>query len=312
MDWGLLAHLGYNMWHDRPGPHPNPYILKSDRLRCDRSMWNDLTARMAEVGMNQIVVDIGEGIRFDSHPELAVEGSWTPGEMSAEVRRLRDLGLTAIPKLNFSATHDTWLNEYSYMVSSKPYYKVCADLIAETLEIFEQPALFHIGMDEETFHNQRELSQITIRQFDLWYHDLNFYAGEVEKGGARAWMWSDRIWHHEEEYLANTPKSILQSNWYYHAEFDFPSGSEVDGDSWATHVRAYEVLEQAGFDQVPTGSNWDCDTNFGDTVNHAERVIAPERLRGFLAAPWHPTLETERDDLLAAVDQVGVEVARRM
>src|SRR5690606_7650716 len=119
------------------------------------------------VGMNQVLVDIGEGIRFDSHPELAAKGAWTPDEMSAEVRRLRDLGLTAIPKLNFSASHDTWLNEYSYMVSSKPYYKVCADLIAESLEIFEKPPLFHVGMDEETLQHQRNLHHVVIRQFDL-------------------------------------------------------------------------------------------------------------------------------------------------
>lgn len=313
MDWGVLAHLGFNMWDDRPNSaliKINPYRAKSDTLRCDRSMWNDLTARMAEVGMNQILIDIGEGIRYDSHPELAAKGAWTPDEMSAEVRRLRDMGITAIPKLNFSTSHDTWLNEYSFMVSSAPYYRVVSDLIAETMEIFERPELFHIGMDEETLGHQRELSYVVIRQFELWYSDLNFYADEVEKAGARPWMWSDRIWHHEEEYLANTPKSILQSNWYYGAEFDFPEGAEKEPDTHARYVRAYDRLEEAGFDQVPTGANWSNDTNFGDTVRYAEKVIAPERLKGFLTAPWYPTVEAERKRLLEAIDQVGAEIAR--
>ena len=40
------------------------------------------------------------------------------------------------------------------------------------------------------------------------------------------------------------PKSVLQSNWYYGAEF-----SEKIG-----YVKAYLDLEEYGYDQVPTGS----------------------------------------------------------
>jgi len=310
MYWGLLAHLGFNMWDDRPGSEAlasNPYRMRSDRLRCDRPMWDELTARMAEVGMNQLVVDIGEGIRFDSHPELAAEGAWTPEQVAAEVVRLRDLGIAAIPKLNFSASHDAWLGEYAFMVSSKPYYRVCADLIAEALAIFDSPELFHIGMDEETEGHQRHYAQTVIRQHELWYHDLRFYAEAVEAGGARAWMWSDRIWDHEEEYLANVPRSILQSNWYYEERFSFTEEQRSEPD--ARYVRAYEVLEHGGYDQVPTGANWSNDTNFAGTVEHCSRVVDPSRLAGFLTAPWYPTLTADCDRLLAAVDHVGAEIA---
>lgn len=311
MYWGLLAHLGYNMWDDRPESQEettNPYLLKSDTLRCDRPMWDELTARMAEVGMNQLIVDIGEGIRFDSHPELAATGAWTPQQMADEVVRLREMGIEAIPKLNFSASHDAWLGEYRFMVSSKPYYQVCGDVIDEAIAIFDHPALFHIGMDEETLRHQRRQSQVVIRQYELWYHDLRFFADRVEAGGARPWMWADRIWDHEEEYLANTPKSILQSNWYYGAEFDFSADAWREPQTSARYVRAYEVLERAGFDQVPTGANWSNDTNFADTVAHCRGLVAPDRLAGFMIAPWYPTLTAERDRLLGAVDQVGAQI----
>jgi hypothetical protein len=317
MYWSYLIHLGFNMWDDRAesaSVPKNPYRLKSDVLRCDRPLWDAITARMAEVGMNQLVIDVGEALRYDSHPELAVEGSWSPEELNSEVKRLRGMGIEAIPKLNFSAAHDTWLGEYAFMVSSKPYYRVCAELIAEVADVFDKPALFHIGMDEETQAHQAQYAQAVIRQWELWYHDLNFYAKEAERAGARPWMWADRIWHHHEEYLANVPKSILQSNWYYGDRFDFSDEERSNDDghrSPAIWVGAYEALDKAGFDQVPAGSNFSNDVNFAGTVAHCDKVIDPARLLGYQTAPWYPTVEAARARLLNAVDQVGEQIAAR-
>lgn len=309
MYWSMLIHLGFNMWDDDPHSPSikiNPYREASDTLRCDRATWEAVTARAAEVGMNHLLIDIGEGLAFESHPELGAKGAWTPQEMADEIARLKQLGIEAVPKLNFSTCHDTWLGDYAFMVSSKPYYRVVADLIAETAEVFGSPDLFHIGMDEETLHHQKHLRQVVIRNPELWYHDLEFYAGEVEKAGSRAWMWSDRIWHHEQEYLARVPKSILQSNWYYGEAFSFEDDPEANA---ATYVRAYDLLEEHGYDQVPTGANWSNDTNMIDTVRYGHRVIAPERELGYMTAPWYPTVDAERDRLLAAVDQIGESIA---
>lgn len=315
MYWGYLAHLGFNMWDDRPESDSvqiNPFRLKSDVLRLDRPVWDAMVERMAAVGMNLLLIDVGEGMRFDSHPELAVEKGWTPSELNAEVRRLRDLGITAIPKLNFSTAHDAWLGEYAFMVSTPTYYTVCADLIAELAEVFEQPELFHIGMDEETEHHQSRYSHSVIRQHELWYHDLNFYANAAESAGSRPWMWSDRIWQHKEEYLSQVSKSILQSNWYYGAAFsiDDPAFAGERRSSWS-YVDSYEVLDQAGFDQIPTGSNWSNNTNFAGTVAHCDQVIDSSRLLGYMTAPWYPTVEEAREILLTAVDQVGEQIAAR-
>ena len=91
------------------------------------------------------------------------------------------------------------------------------------------------------------------------------------------------------------PKSVLQSNWYYEKSFDTDH----------TYVKAYLDLEEHGYDQVPTGANWSCDTNFGDTVKFAKERIAPERLKGFLQTIWKPTLPKHRDRHLAAIEQVA-------
>lgn len=71
MIWGYLLHLGYNMWSDREGEAE--YTKASAVLRCDTPFWDELGVFMAKSGVNTCVIDLGEGVRYESHPELAVE-----------------------------------------------------------------------------------------------------------------------------------------------------------------------------------------------------------------------------------------------
>ena len=68
-------------------------------------------------------------------------------ELKEELQKLRDMGLTVYPKLNFSTAHDAWLGLYSRMVSTPEYYKVTKELIEEIYEMFLHPSAIHIGMD---------------------------------------------------------------------------------------------------------------------------------------------------------------------
>ncbi len=293
--WANLLHLGYNMWSDRPVEQWTVYHEAQPYLRCDDSLWEDLLPAMVEAGFNMVVLDLGEGVRYESHPELAAENAWSVERLRAEVRRMRSLGLEPIPKLNFSTAHDVWLGEYARMVSTPPYYAVCKNLIAEVSALFDAPRFFHLGMDEETAEHQKHYTYAVMRQHDLWWHDLYFLVEQVERQGVRPWVWSDTMWHHRAAFLEKMPKSVLQSNWYYGTEFS----SEI------TYVRAYEELEEYGYDQIPTGSNWTTSENFGKTVTYCRQTIASERLLGFLQTPWKPTLEACRDHHLAAISQVA-------
>ena len=296
MIWSYLIHLGYNMWLDREAPELGITGLAAQPyLRFDESLWNELLPEMVKAGVNMVVIDLGEGVQYASHPEIAVDGSWSVERLQAELEKLRGMGIEPIPKLNFSTTHDAWLGPYSRMVSTPAYYDVCRDLIGEVIEIFDRPRLFHLGMDEETAEHQRHQSYAVMRQFDLWWHDLLFLVKEVEKKGARAWIWSDYLWHHPDEFFERMPRSVLQSNWYYGDDFNPELG----------YVKAYLDLEGHGFEQVPTGSNWSCDTNFGGIVEFAKQSIPRERLAGFLQTVWRPTLEAYRQKHLNAIDQLA-------
>lgn len=303
MIWANLLHLSYNFWCDWDAPifrESQPHRQMQPYLRCDDSLWRDLTQRMSEIGMNMLVIDVGDGVQFSSHPEIAVENAWSQERLKDELARLRDLGLEPIPKLNFSATHDVWLKEYSRMVSTPQYYQVCRDLIAETAELFDGPRFFHLGMDEETAAHQRHDLYAVMRQHELWWHDFLLFVEASEKSGSRPWIWSDYIWHHQEEFLRLMPKNVLQSNWYYGTEFhDF-----AEGDLQKTYVTAYDVLNKNGFDQIPTASNWSNDVNLEGTVRYCSAQISPGKLQGFLMTPWAPTLEAKRDHHMKALDQV--------
>ena len=294
--WAYLLHLGYNMWCDREVPGTKKeYWTATPYLRCDIGFWHELIDKMAAAGINMVVIDLGEGVRYETHPELAVRDSWTGDRLREELARIRGKQVEPIPKLNFSACHDTWLGECARSLSTETYYTVCRDIIAEVIELFDGPRLFHLGMDEETAQHQRDYAYVVVRQHELWWHDLNFYVEQVEKGGARPWIWSDYMWRHPELFFRIMPKSVLQCNWYYGEEFK----DEIK------QVRSYLELEKHGYDQMPTGSNWSHPGNFEKTVAYCTPRIPRQRLKGFLQTSWKPTLEACRERHIAAIEQVA-------
>ena len=244
-----------------------------------------------------LVIDLGEGLAYPSHPELAISGSWSPDKMRDEVLRLRAMGVEAIPKLNFSTTHNGWLKHYRRMLSTPTYYKVCEDLIADVAEIFGRPRLFHIGFDEETAIHQDNSGRalfITVRKGECWWHDLMHIVRTSERNGMRPWMWSDYGWDHPEFYT-RCPKSVLMSNWYYdeaNGGFDLATNKTNDHK----RLKAFYDLDSAGFDQTPCGTNWagwgrerdgvGADDVMGRLVKLGREVISDKHLKGFMMASW--------------------------
>jgi hypothetical protein len=107
--------------------------------------------------------------------------------------------------------------------------------------------------------------------------------------------------------MKRMPKSVLQSNWYYGAEFD----SSKLKESRRPHVDAYEWLDKAGFDQVPTGSNWSCDTNFADTVRFCDAKCNPNLIKGYMMAPWTRTFAIHEEKAMQAIAQFADTISKR-
>lgn len=284
--WAFFGSFGRAMWRDR-----------ADGIQFDYSLWCEMTERMAEGGLNALVIDLGEALVYPSHRELAVKGSWEPERMVAEVTRLEKMGILAIPKINFSTCHDAWLKDYAYCVSTPEYYAVCADVIRDVGQIFSKAPLLHLGFDEENWKEQKDYPHVVIRQGELWWHDILWFFDQARAQGFRPWIWSDSIWNHREEFLARMPKDVLQSNWYYFTDFSDRNREAVP----------YKVLAEAGYDQVPCSSNYRVPRNCSLTVEHCRKVIPPETHRGFLHAPWGPTVEKNRKVILEGVALLSEE-----
>ena len=317
---GALLHLGSNMWGDYPdGPNdlaksaeeektrpnpkgpagsPTPY---HSYLQCRDDLWKKSVDRMAEKKMNLVFIDLGEGITYPSHPELAVAGTWSVAKIRAELTRIRSLGMEPMPKLNFSTCHDSWLKDYHKMVSTSIYYKVVADVIADVCEIFDTPPLFHLGFDEEVPVAGKNNFHATYRQGDLWWHDLLFTIHEVERHGSRAVMWSDKICDGRDAFLKRMPKSVLLSPWYYGTDFSekhlaWDASFEKKNGSWDVQrnlAASFVALNDAGYDLLPCTSNWSCDPAAEALVSFCKARLNPKQLKGIYTAPWNRTIPDE-------------------
>ena len=320
---GALLYLGSNMWGGdypagpddlaksveeeavRPNPagpagKPTPY---HSYLQCRDDLWRQSIDRLAARKMNLVFIDLGEGIAYPSHPELAVPGTWSVEKTRAELARIRSLGIEPMPKLNFSTCHDAWLKDYHRMVSTPTYYKVVADVIADVCAIFDKPALFHIGFDEEVPAAAKNYFYAVYRQGDLWWHDLLYIAGQVARHGSRAVMWSDKICNGRETFLARMPKDVLLSPWYYGNDFNertlaWDASYEKKIDTWDVQrnlAASFVVLNDAGYDLLPCTSNWSRNDAAEALVSFCRTRLDQTRLKGIYTAPWRITIPDGKD-----------------
>ena len=323
----FLLHLGNNMWCEwLPEELMNEAAIGTKRmpdftLAENEVIWRKTTAKLAERGMNMAVIDVGEALAYPSHPELAVKGSWSPEKMRAEVARLKSIGIEAIPKLNFSATHDGWLKDYHRMLSTPEYYRVVDDTIGDAIEAFGNPRFIHLGFDEERAEWMRDNNYFVSRQGELWWHDFLYTVKCAERRGVRAWVWAD-CGPHKPEYAKRCPKSVLQTAWYYDAyNAKLSMDPKVNPHFWK--LQNFIDLDRAGFDQVPCGTNWigfkrramkvDADEVMGLVVKFVREHADSDRMLGFMMAPWATRCTTDEKneknmrgiDILAEALKIG-------
>lgn len=284
---GCLLHLSMNMWSDRPSDRETGF---SPELRCDDHTWQTVTTRLAAAGATMVVIDLGDGVQYRSHPEIAVRRAWSVDRLAEELDRLRAIGLEPVPKLNFSTTHDAWLGDHSRQVSTPSYHRVCAELIDEVTTIFGGPRFFHLGMDEENAADQADFAYVAVRQHELWWHDFGKLCDAVRAGGARPWIWADKAWGHPGEFYAQMPRDVIQTNWYYGTRF---TGEDESGRPRpvALHSKylAYLDLDDHGFSQIAGCSNWTTPANVWRTAEFCRDRLDPQRFLGLLLSPWKST-----------------------
>ena len=94
---GMLIHIGTNLWYevgnDRGGGEKVWQSAASLKMRFDKKLFDELTEHLPKCGINTVVLDLADGIVYNSHPELKIEGSIERDEILRMIERLHSLGL---------------------------------------------------------------------------------------------------------------------------------------------------------------------------------------------------------------------------
>jgi hypothetical protein len=242
-------------------------------LYTDKETWQKVIDFLPSCGINTVLIDMGEGVQYDSHPELTVKGSWTKEEFRAELARIRSLGLTPLPKFNFSAGHNAFLQEHAYTVGTDHYNQVCKDLIEEVIELFDTPEFFHLGMEEEDLESQLTQPVAMIRPPYVKTADSLFLFDVCRSHGVRPWIWVDpntiESYGGEEAFRNNIPKDVLLSNWYYGIIKNKSDVCETN-----KNAALYQKIGQWGYEQIPTVSTWSWYLNDKQTMRFCAEHVA--------------------------------------
>uniref|UniRef100_A0AB33IQ49 Tat pathway signal protein n=1 Tax=Prevotella sp. GTC17253 TaxID=3236793 RepID=A0AB33IQ49_9BACT len=259
------------------------------------AVWDAAIERMVSNRVNMVFINLDDSVGWHSHPEISLAHSWSHTQLRQQLARLRKVGIEPMPMFNFSTTHDAWLGKYAKMVSSDKYYKVCADLIAEAIQLFDTPRFIHFGMDEERIDYQLS-DYIVIRQQETWWADLYFYIAEAMKRGVRPCVWSDYVWHHPDDFFKMMPHSVVQCNWWYTEKFSINDVA----------IRSYLDLAREGYDIIATGSfDQNNPKSIGNTMRFCAEHIDKGHLLGFMQTFWRPVTETYRQPILQGIDLLG-------
>ncbi|MBR6728715.1 MAG: family 20 glycosylhydrolase [Clostridia bacterium] len=302
-------------------------------LTFDEDLWNEIVEETAKNGQNAMFISLGDAVILNSHPEIAIPGAWTRQRLRQEIRRLKDLGITLMPKMNFSFMHDGWLGIYGKMPTTPTYYHVCRDIILEVCHMFPDAPYFHIGMDEEQPKSIHSFENIGIvRQNDLFWHDYNFLLECVREGGKTPVVWGGTARRVYEDFKKNvSPEELVVFQTHYHAvkkehwtridseekyrvfystrePYKYMNLTYVEEDPYYADFRenAFQILED-GYDCLfGVSCYYECPYNTDEVVELFAKEAPPERVKGFFTLPWLRTLPEHREPWIKSIRDLSV------
>jgi len=267
---------------------------KDQEERFSLKLGLDILDKMSAMGLNAVVVDIGDGVQYESHPELRRPYSAPMEDLETLSQRAREQGISFVPKLNFSKSgrnlHDMWMKPHwdlrNFVSRRKEYFEVATDLINELVQVCQPPDYFHIGMDED--HH---------RSMDQFVADIKLLREIISEHRLRAVMWNDTCYEnrnviaqvHADKCRAaepRLPKDIVQLLWDYDI----------------VHRGIVGRLAKAGFDV------WVAPGRTETMIREWKKVLCSEggdRGKGLLMSNWLKCGEENRANILAMLDELG-------
>ena len=309
-------------------------------MMFDYDVWCNIVDKCTHYKFDTIVLDLLDGLNYTGYPELWIEGGWSHDRLKDEVKRVKALGLNIIPKLNFSAGHDLWFEEYGREKMSTPeYYEVCKNLINELYEIFDSPEYIHLGLDEES--PDIATPENFYRTGKKYLEDYKYLVDCVKETGATPCFWNSPFLHYEEAYDYFDTDCVIYSEMYYTFKKeewtkisdqdqwvkDYYAGPFKTREFYADYVAKYgdvpiEYVEQdpvvektirkreeyaaRGYKFVAAMSNIFIKTNDRATVEYYHDSPIESSVAGYFACPWVPTIKGDSEKaILEEIELLG-------
>ncbi len=240
---------------------------------------------MAEAGLNLLMLDVKDGIRYSSHPELTRHYSCERETLTRLAQHAKERSIETVIKLNFSQSpihqHNHWFRPHNDLFDSLKYWKLAFEIIDELLELVPGCRFFHIGMDED---HSRSYGQYVEAIKTL-------HAGLAERK-LRTLIWNDSAcrWasaaiHRDKSLEAErlAPKDITHVFWDYD-DWDPEGPSRIRGlglDLWGAPGGRPELVARMRDRLLDAGGS------------------------GILLTQWTPCVPARRDALLERIRLCG-------
>jgi len=276
-DRGFLMHL----------THYDPrWCRAKDREEpFDPKLGNEIIDTMAEAGLNLLIVDCADAVRYASHPELRRPYTRPMSVLRKLADRARRRGLEVVPKLNFSQSglnrHNHWFRPHHMLFDQDEYWRRAFLLIDELIGTARPERFFHIGMDEDHWRSHRQYVAAikTLRK-------------GLRQRGLRTVMWNDSAIrypsgeaHREKALVAEkaVPRNIVQLYWNYRR----------------LNVADLRRIRDSGFEL------WGAPGRDPKNVSAMRRGLLRWGGKGIVLTRWFPCTQANRDELLAHVARLG-------
>lgn len=304
----FLMHLGTNNWRKKDYDDGTYLDIEDfvyrDKMFCDKEVWKDVTSKLPEFGINTLWIDVEDGIVYDKHPEISIPGAWSKAELKEELDRLRSMGITPLPKCNFSNGHSAWLKDYAYIVGTEKYNQICSDIVEELIELFDTPEYFHLGLEEEDFHSQLGQPIAIIRAPFKKAEDANRLFDVCRVHGVRPVIWSNagtvEAFGGDEAFQKHVAKDVVLMPYSYGIlRFN------------ATTCKDYKFAEYCckfqewGYESILCGSTWSWHLANKDIIRFATNFLDMSKIIGFISAPWMLTTKRKYYALLNDAANLG-------
>ena len=296
----IILRVGSN-FYDKPGAL-YPLDIEDGGYKTevyfDKNTFEKLIVAAKDYGFDTVMLNLGEGIVYDSHPEIAIKGSMPKAEFKTYLNKIRELGMKVAPMLDFSALRNAWTGEYCTTAGSLWYKDFCCDILTEILELFENPEFCHLGFESEIMEKQENQAIMTRRNQEVLRRDMRALFDICDKFGTRPWIWIDehsiefiggRAADKEDIFKSFIPKNTILSYLYFPPIYPH----YVEQGRVKEEMKMCDKICSWGYDVYPMCSTWFRHESSRDMINYHVKCVGLKSVKGWVCNPNAFTVDSK-------------------